>query len=233
MAKLGKRMKKALQGLNPTQIYSLPNAVKEVKLRATAKFDETIEIAMNLNLDQRKADQNIRGMVDMPSGTGKTIRVAVFAKGEKAAEAEKAGADIVGADDLAQKIEAGQIDFDRCLATPDMMATVGKLGKILGPRNLMPNPKLGTVALDIAKAVKAAKSGQAEYRPEKCGIVHSGIAKASFSEEQIIANVKAFASAVIRARPASAKGSFVKQVSLSSTMGPSFRIDIADLNAAE
>jgi large subunit ribosomal protein L1 len=233
MAKLGKRLKKANQGLNPVQVYSLTDAVKEVKIRATAKFDETIEIAMNLNLDPRKADQNIRGMVDMPSGTGKKIRVAVFAKGEKAVEAEKAGADIVGAEDLAQKIEAGEINFDRCLATPDMMVVVGKLGKVLGPRNLMPNPKLGTVTLDIAKAVKSAKAGQAEYRPEKCGIIHSGLAKASFSEAQIIANIKAFASAVMKARPASVKGPFVKKISLSSTMGPSLRIDVADFSTTE
>lgn len=233
MAKLGKRMKKAAEGLDPLKIYSLTDAVKEVKVRATAKFDETIEIAMNLNLDPRKADQNIRGMVDMPSGTGKKIRIAVFAKGEKVAEAEKAGADIVGSDELVKKIEAGEIEFDRCLATPDMMAVVGKLGKILGPRNLMPNPKLGTVTVDIAKAVKSAKAGQAEYRPEKFGIIHSGIAKASFTEAQIIANVKAFASAVMKARPASVKGTFVKKITLSSTMGPSFRIGAADLSAAE
>ncbi len=229
MAKLGKRLKKAYEGVDRDQVLSASEAVKFVKARATAKFDETIDIAVNLNVDTRKAEQNIRGVVQLPSGTGKNLRVAVFAKGEKAVEAEKAGADIVGADDLAQKIEAGEIDFDRCIATPDMMPVVGKLGKVLGPKGLMPNPKLGTVTPDVAKAVEAAKSGQIEYRAEKNGVVHAGIGKASFSEAQILANVKSIADIIVKTRPSGIKGSYIKKVVLSSTMGPSVCVSVADL----
>lgn len=230
MAKIGKRLTKAFEGHDRMTEYSLDDAIKELKNRASAKFDETVDIAMNLNVDPRKADQNMRGMVQLPNGTGKDIRVAVFAKGEKLLEAEKAGADVCGGDDLAKKVEAGEVNFDRCIATPDMMPVVGKLGKVLGPRGLMPNPKLGTVTTDVAKAIKAAKSGQVEYRAEKAGIVHCGIGKASFSSDQIKANVLAFADVVIKAKPASVKGTFVEKVCISSTMGPSFKIRIADLS---
>ncbi len=233
MAKQGKRLRKAYEGIDRAEIHRLSEVVKAVKSRATAKFDETIEIAMNLNIDPRKADQNIRGLIQLPSGTGKSVRVAVFAKGEKAEEAEKAGADIVGGDDLAKKIQAGEINFDRCIAMPEMMPIVGKIGRILGPKGLMPNPKLGTVTTEVGKAVKAAKAGQVEYRADKEGIIHAGIGKASFSEEQITANVKMFAGTVLRSRPSSVKGTYVKKVSLGSTMGPSFRIEISDLGGSE
>jgi len=224
----GKRYTAAAKTVNPDHRYGLEEAVKMVKANAKAKFDETIEIAMNLGVDPRHADQMVRGVVTMPSGTGKTVRVAVFAKGPKAEEAKKAGADLVGADDLAEIVNGGKIEFDRCIATPDMMAVVGKLGKVLGPRGLMPNPKLGSVTMDVAGAVKAAKGGQVEFRVEKAGLLHAGIAKASFTEAQILANVKAFLDAVNKAKPTGVKGHYVKKIALSSTMGPGVRVDLAD-----
>jgi large subunit ribosomal protein L1 len=222
---LAKRTKKAREGIDRDKFYDVAEAVKMIKARATAKFDETIEVAMNLAVDPRKADQNIRGTVMLPHGTGKTLRVAVFAKGDRAEEAKAAGADIVGADDLAAKVQAGEIEFDRCIATPDMMALVGRLGKVLGPRGLMPNPKLGTVTANVAEAVKAAKGGQVEFRAEKAGIVHAGVGKASFSEQAILENVKAFVGAITRAKPTGVKGTYIKKVSLSSTMGPGVKIE--------
>jgi large subunit ribosomal protein L1 len=222
---LAKRTKKAREGINRDKFYDVAEAVKMIKARATAKFDETIEVAMNLAVDPRKADQNIRGTVMLPHGTGKTLRVAVFAKGDRAEEAKAAGADIVGADDLAAKVQAGEIEFDRCIATPDMMALVGRLGKVLGPRGLMPNPKLGTVTANVTEAVKAAKGGQVEFRAEKAGIVHAGVGKASFSEQAILENVKAFVGAITRAKPTGVKGTYIKKVSLSSTMGPGVKIE--------
>jgi large subunit ribosomal protein L1 len=228
----GKRFKTALKGIDRNKFYSVEDAVKLVKERAKAKFDETIEMAFNLGIDPKHADQNVRGVISLPHGTGKTVRVAVFAKGEKAEAAKKAGADIVGADDLAEKVQAGQMDFDRVIASPDMMVTVGKLGKVLGPRGLMPNPKLGTVTNDIAEAVKAAKGGQVEYRAQKEGIVHAGVGKASFSEQQLVENVKALFNAVNRAKPAGAKGTYMKKVSISSTMGPGLKLDVAAMGGA-
>jgi large subunit ribosomal protein L1 len=228
----GKRYKAAAKGLDRNKFYSVEEAVKLVKERAKAKFDETIEMAFNLGIDPKHADQNVRGVISLPHGTGKTVRVAVFAKGEKAEAAKKAGADLVGADDLAEKVQAGQMDFDRVIASPDMMVTVGKLGKVLGPRGLMPNPKLGTVTNDIAEAVKAAKGGQVEYRAQKEGIVHAGVGKASFSEQQLVENVKALLNAVNRAKPAGAKGTYMKKVSISSTMGPGLKLDISSVSAA-
>jgi len=230
MAFVGKRLKKAYDGLDPNLAYQLAEAVKMVKSRATAKFDETIEIAMNLNIDPRKADQNLRGTVMLPNGTGKTLRVAVFARGDRAKEAEAAGADIVGAEDLAEKIQAGEMNFDRCIATPDMMAIVGRLGKVLGPRGLMPNPKLGTVTANVAEAVRAAKGGQVEFRAEKAGLVHAGIGKASFTEESLAENVRAFVGAITRAKPSGAKGTYIKKVSLSSTMGPGVKLELSGLS---
>jgi large subunit ribosomal protein L1 len=230
---MGKRMKSALQGLDRNKFYTLEEAVKLVKERAKAKFDETIEMAFNLGIDPKQSDQNVRGVISLPHGTGKSVRVAVFAKGERAEAAKKAGADIVGADDLAEKVQAGQMDFDRVIASPDMMVTVGKLGKVLGPRGLMPNPKLGTVTNDVAEAVKAAKGGQVEYRAQKEGIVHAGIGKASFSEQALVENVQALFNAVSRAKPAGAKGTYIKKVSLSSTMGPGLKLDIASLGAVQ
>jgi large subunit ribosomal protein L1 len=227
----GKRLKGAYEGIDRTAFYNAEEAVKLVKARAKAKFDETIEVSVNLNVDPRKSEQNVRGTVQLPNGTGKTLRVAVFAKGDRAKEAEAAGADIVGADDLAEKINAGTIEFDRCIATPDMMVVVGKLGKVLGPRGLMPNPKLGTVTTNVAEAVKAAKGGQVEYRTEKAGIVQAGVGKASFTEEALVENIKAFVGAVSRTRPAGVKGAFVKRVSLSTTMGPGLKLDIASVAA--
>ena len=231
MAKIGKRLKDAYEGISPVQAIALDQAVKLLKERAKAKFDETIEIAMNLNIDPRKSDQTLRGVVTLPHGTGKTMRVAVFARGDKAAAAEAAGADLVGAEDLAEKIQAGQIDFDRCIATPDMMAIVGRLGKVLGPRGLMPNPKLGTVTADVTEAVKAAKGGQVQFRAEKAGLVHAGVGKASFGEEQLVDNVKAFIGAINRAKPTGVKGAFIKKVSLSSTMGPGIKLELAPLSS--
>src|SRR6266704_3674610 len=206
MAQLGKRLKQAYDGIDPANFYDITEAVKLVKNRAKAKFDETVEIAMNLAVDPRKSDQNLRGTVMLPHGTGKNLRVAVFARGDRAKEAEAAGADVVGAEDLAEKVQAGTIDFDRCIATPDMMAVVGRLGKVLGPRGLMPNPKLGTVTANVAEAVKAAKGGQIEFRAEKAGLVHAGVGKASFSKEALIENLKVFVGAVAKAKPAGAKG---------------------------
>ncbi|WP_010299409.1 50S ribosomal protein L1 [Candidatus Odyssella thessalonicensis] len=228
MAKLGKRLKNAAQEVDRNKVYSLAEAVKVIKKCATAKFDETIEVAMNLNVDPRKADQNLRGVVQLPNGTGKTYRVAVFAKGPKAEEALKAGADIVGAEDLMEKIQAGDMPFDRCIATPDMMGLVGRVGKILGPRGLMPNPKLGTVTMDVAEAIKSVKGGQVEYRTEKAGIVHAGVGKASFSEQAIIENVKSYVDAVIKAKPTGVKGTYLKSLSLSSTMGPAVKFEISE-----
>jgi large subunit ribosomal protein L1 len=223
----GKRLRKAYEGIDRDAFYAIDDAVKIIKGNATAKFDETIEISLNLGIDPRHADQNVRGVVQLPHGTGKSLRVAVFAKGDKAKIAKDAGADIVGAEDLAEKVNAGQIEFDRVIATPDMMALVGRLGKVLGPRGLMPNPKLGTVTNDVAEAVKATKGGQVEFRAEKSGLIHAGIGKASFSEAAIADNVKAFVGAINRAKPAGAKGTFLKKVSISSTMGPGVKLDVA------
>jgi large subunit ribosomal protein L1 len=217
--------------LTPGAQYPLSEAVKLVKSRATAKFDETIEVALNLNIDARKSEQNVRGTVMLPNGTGKTLRVAVFAKGDRANEAKAAGADIVGAEDLAEKVQAGQMEFDRCIAAPDMMGIVGRLGKVLGPRGLMPNPKLGTVTPNVAEAVKAAKGGQVEYRTEKAGVIHAGVGKASFTEDALAANVRAFISAISRARPTGIKGAFIKKASLSSTMGPGVKLELTSLES--
>ena len=229
MAQIGKRLKKAYEGIEPTTHYDVKDAVKLVKTRAKTKFDETVEIAMNLNVDPRKADQNLRGTVMLPHGTGKNLRVAVFARGDRAKEAEAAGADLVGAEDLAEKVQAGQIDFDRCIATPDLMAVVGRLGKVLGPRGLMPNPKLGTVTANVTEAVKAAKGGQVEFRAEKAGIVHAGIGKVSFSEEALVENVRAFVGAISRSKPTGVKGTYIKKVSLSSTMGPGLKLEVSSI----
>ncbi|AGF75676.1 50S ribosomal protein L1 [Bartonella vinsonii] len=225
MAKVAKRIKNIRKDINFNELYALKDAVSMVKERAVAKFDETIEISMNLGVDPRHADQMVRGVAHLPNGTGRNIRVAVFARGDKAEEAKAAGADIVGAEDLFESINGGTIDFDRCIATPDMMPLVGRLGKILGPRSLMPNPKVGTVTLDVASAVKASKGGAVEFRVEKAGIVHAGIGKASFGVEKIVENIKAFASAVIKAKPQGAKGEYVKRVAVSSTMGIGVKVD--------
>src|SRR5689334_9148297 len=233
MAKHSKRFRSAFGTVNREKLYSVTEAVKLVKKNAKAKFDETIEIAFNLGIDPKQSDQNVRGVISLPHGTGKSVRVAVFAKGEKAEAAKKAGADIVGADDLAEKVQAGQMDFDRVIASPDMMVTVGKLGKVLGPRGLMPNPKLGTVTNDIAEAVKAAKGGQVEYRAQKEGIVHAGVGKASFTEKALAENVKALYNAVSRAKPAGAKGTYIKKVTLSSTMGPGVKLDLASMGETQ
>lgn len=232
MAKLGKRARKALEGLDLDQLYTIENAVKELKARSATKFDETVEVSMNLGVDPRHADQMVRGVVSLPHGTGKTLRVAVFAKGPKAEEAEAAGADKVGAEDLMEEVQKGNIDFDRVIATPDMMGVVGRLGKVLGPKGLMPNPKLGTVTMDVKAAVEAAKAGQVEYRVEKAGIIHGGVGKISFDEGQIVENVSAFIGAVIKAKPSGAKGTYVKRVGVTSTMGPGFKIDVATLDAS-
>jgi len=227
----GKRLRKAYEVIDPEKAMPVEEAVKLVKANATSKFDETIEIAMNLGIDPRHADQAVRGVVGLPNGTGKAVRVAVFARDKKAEEARAAGADIVGAEDLAEKVQAGQIDFDRAIATPDMMVVVGRLGKVLGPRGLMPNPKLGTVTADVATAVKASKGGQVEFRAEKAGIVHAGVGKASFEEKALVENVRAFVDAINKAKPTGAKGTFIKKISLSSTMGPGVKLDIASLTA--
>jgi len=231
MAKVGKRIQKGREGIDRNALYSLDEAVKMVKERASAKFDETIEVSLNLGVDPRHADQMVRGMVQLPNGTGKTVRVAVFAKGDKAEAAKKAGADIVGADDLAEQIQSGQIDFDRCIATPDMMAVVGRLGKILGPRGLMPNPKLGTVTPDVAAAVEGAKGGQVEFRVEKAGIIHAGVGKASFGEDAILGNIRALVDAITKAKPTGAKGTYLKRLALSSTMGPGVKVDLSTVQA--
>jgi large subunit ribosomal protein L1 len=229
----GKRTETAREGIDRAKFYPLPEAVKLVKDRAKAKFDETIEVAMNLGVDPRHADQMVRGVVSLPNGSGRTQRVAVFARGAKAEEAKAAGADIVGAEDLVEKVNAGQIDFDRCIATPDLMPLVGRLGKVLGPRGLMPNPKVGTVTADVTTAVRGAKGGSVEFRVEKAGIVHAGVGKASFPEEKLVENVRAFADAVQKAKPAGAKGSFVNKISISSTMGPGVKIEPSTVFRAE
>ena len=226
MGKIGKRTKKALEAFSGKSDVTIEEAVKLVKSNATAKFDETIEIAMNLGVDTRHADQMVRGVVGLPNGTGKSMRVAVFARDAKAQEAKDAGADIVGAEDLMETVQAGTIDFDRCIATPDMMPIVGRLGKVLGPRNLMPNPKVGTVTVDVTEAVKAAKGGEVQFRAEKGGVVHAGIGKASFDESQLVENVKAFIDAVAKAKPSGSKGSFMKGITLSSTMGPGVTVSV-------
>ena len=225
----GKRYNNALAKIEVEKDYSVSEAVKLLKENATAKFDETIDIAMNLGVDPKHSDQMVRGMVSLPSGSGKTIKIGVFAKGEKADEAKAAGADFVGSDDLAEKVQNGDIPFDRCIATPDMMAVVGKLGKVLGPKGMMPNPKLGTVTVDITKAVNDAKGGQIEFRVEKAGIIHAGVGKSSFSEDQIIANLKAFTKAVNSSKPSGAKGTFIKKISISSSVGPGISVDVASL----
>jgi large subunit ribosomal protein L1 len=227
MAKLAKRVRAGREAVAGKANLSLDEAVKLIKANATAKFDETVEVAMNLGVDPRHADQMVRGVVSLPNGTGKTVRVAVFARGAKADEAREAGADIVGAEDLMETIQGGKIEFDRCIATPDMMPIVGRLGKILGPRNLMPNPKVGTVTMDVGQAVKNAKGGEVQFRVEKGGIIHGGVGKASFEDGQLVENVKAFVQAVSRAKPTGAKGTYLKKVSLSSTMGPGVSVDVA------
>ncbi|WP_027229724.1 50S ribosomal protein L1 [Phyllobacterium sp. UNC302MFCol5.2] len=232
MAKLAKRVAKVREGVDRNKLYDLTSAIAMVKERAVAKFDETIEVAMNLGVDPRHADQMVRGVVNLPNGTGRTVRVAVFARGEKAEEAKKAGADIVGAEDLFEIVNGGKIDFDRCIATPDMMPLVGRLGKVLGPRGMMPNPKVGTVTADVTAAVKASKGGAVEFRVEKAGIVHAGVGKASFDAKALEENIKAFADAVTKAKPAGAKGEYVKRVAISSTMGAGVKIDPATVRVA-
>ncbi len=229
MGKYGKRLKQAYENIDRDTGYKIPDAVKIIKDAATTKLDETVEVAINLGVDPKHADQMVRGTVTLPHGTGKALKVAVFAKGDKAKEAEAAGAEFVGAEDLAEKIEKGETGFDRCIATPDMMAVVGKLGKILGPKGLMPNPKLGTVTLDVTDAINAAKAGQIEFRVEKEGIIHAGVGKVSFSSDHLTENVAAFVGAIIKAKPSGVKGTYLKRVSLTSTMGPGVRLDVAGL----
>ena len=230
MTKVTKRMTKVREGLDRSKPYQLPEAVKLIKERAVAKFDETVEVAVNLGVDPRHADQMVRGVCMLPHGSGRTVRVAVFAKGDKAEEATKAGADVVGAEELVAAVQQGEINFDRAIATPDMMPLVGRLGKILGPRGLMPNPKVGTVTQDVASAVTAAKGGAIEFKVEKAGIVHAGVGKVSFAEEAIADNVRALVDAVIKAKPAGAKGTYLKQVALSSTMGPGVKIELGSVS---
>jgi len=232
MAKHSKRFRSAHQTINREKTYAVSEAAKLIKKNATAKFDETIEVAMNLGIDPKQSDQTVRGAVTLPGGTGKTVRVAVFAKDAKAKEAQAAGADLVGAADLAEKVEKGEINFDRVIATPDMMAVVGKLGKVLGPRGLMPNPKLGTVTMDVTTAVKAAKGGQVQFRADKSGVVHAGIGKASFTEKAIEDNIRAFFTAINGAKPQGLKGTYIKKMCVSSTMGPGLQIDLSDLSGA-
>jgi large subunit ribosomal protein L1 len=229
MAKPGKRTKAARAATAGKRDVALSEAVSLVKANATAKFDETVEIALNLGVDPRHADQMVRGVVQLPHGTGRSVRVAVFARGAKAEEAQAAGADLVGAEDLAERIQKGEIDFDRCIATPDTMPVVGRLGKILGPRGLMPNPKLGTVTQDVSKAVADAKGGSIQFRVEKAGIIHSGVGKVSFSEDQLVENLRAFVGAITRAKPSGSKGTYLKRVALSSTMGPGVKVDVTTL----
>ena len=231
MAKYGKRLNKAYDTIDKNGFYLVTDAVKLIKDSATTKFDETVEVALNLGVDPKHADQMVRGTVTLPHGTGKALKVAVFAKGDKAKEAEDAGADFVGGDDLAEKIQKGETGFDRCIATPDMMAVVGKLGKVLGPKGLMPNPKLGTVTMDVKAAIGAAKAGQIEFRVQKEGIIHAGVGKASFSTEQLSENVSAFIGAILKAKPTGVKGSYLKKASLSSTMGPGIKLDIGQLTS--
>src|SRR5499427_8609033 len=229
MAGIGKRTRSAREGIDRTKLYPLDQAVKMVKERAKAKFDETIEVAINLGVDPRHADQMVRGIVNLPNGTGRTVRVGVFARGAKADEAKAAGADVVGAEDLVEKVQGGTIDFDRCIATPDMMPLVGRLGKVLGPRGLMPNPKVGTVTMDVTSAVKGAKGGSVEFRVEKAGIVQAGVGKASFSADKLVENIRAFADAVQKAKPQGAKGHFINRIAISSTMGPGVKIEPASV----
>ncbi|WP_121068578.1 50S ribosomal protein L1 [Chachezhania antarctica] len=231
MAKYGKRTRAAREAFAGKDNMSIEDAVSLIKANANAKFDETVEIAVNLGVDPRHADQMVRGVVGLPNGTGKTVRVAVFARGPKAEEAQAAGADIVGAEDLMETIQGGTIEFDRCIATPDMMPVVGRLGKILGPRNLMPNPKVGTVTMDVAEAVKNAKGGEVQFKVEKAGVVHAGVGKASFDAAKLTENIRAFIGAVSRAKPAGAKGTYMKKIALSSTMGPGVSIDVASATA--
>ena len=232
MSRKGKRLSGAYASIDREKDYTLADAVKIIKdTAAKTKFDETVEVAINLGVDPRHADQMVRGTVSLPHGTGNSVKVVVFAKDDKAKEAEEAGADLVGAEELAQKIQGGEIDFERCIATPDMMAIVGRLGKVLGPKGLMPNPKLGTVTPDVASAVKAAKAGQIEFRVEKQGIIHAGVGKASFSEEALAENISTFVSAIAKAKPSGAKGTYMKKVSLSSTMGPGLKLDVGPLTA--
>ena len=226
MAKEGKRIRAGREGIDPAKLYPLDDAVKLLKQRAKAKFDETVEVAINLGVDPRHADQMVRGVVSLPNGTGRLARVAVFAKGAKADEARRAGADIVGAEDLAEQVQKGDINFDRCIATPDMMGIVGRLGKVLGPRGLMPNPKVGTVTMDVTQAVKDAKGGAVEFRVEKAGIVHAGVGKSSFEERALAENIRALIDSIARARPAGAKGHYLKKISISSTMGPGIKVSL-------
>ena len=229
MAKLSKKQKNQASSVDANKLYDIDAAIKLAKTNATSKFDETIEVALNLGVDPRHADQMVRGVVTLPKGTGKDVRVGVFARGAKAEEALAAGAEVVGAEDLLETIQGGTVDFDRCIATPDMMGLVGRLGKILGPKGLMPNPKLGTVTMNVAEAVKAAKGGQVEFRVEKAGIIHSGIGKASFPEADLRANFDAFVDAIVKAKPSGAKGKYLQKVAVSSTMGPGVKIDTAEL----
>ena len=228
MAKFGKRTRAAREAFAGKEEITVEDAVALIKTNANAKFDETVEISLNLGVDPRHADQMVRGVVGLPNGTGKDVRVAVFARGPKAEEAQAAGADVVGAEDLMETIQSGKIDFDRCIATPDMMPIVGRLGKILGPRNLMPNPKVGTVTMDVADAVKAAKGGEVQFKAEKAGVVHAGVGKASFDEAKLVENIRAFVDAVAKAKPAGSKGTYMKKVSVSSTMGPGVTIDVTN-----
>jgi large subunit ribosomal protein L1 len=232
MANLGKRTTKVREGIDREKLYAIDDAVKMIKDRAKAKFDETIEIAMNLGVDPRHADQMVRGVVLLPNGTGRSVRVGVFARGAKADEARAAGADVVGAEDLVEKVQGGTIDYDRCIATPDLMPLVGRLGKVLGPRGMMPNPKVGTVTMDVTGAVKGAKGGSVEFRVEKAGIVQAGIGKASFNEQQLVENIKALADAVNKSKPAGAKGTFIQRVAVSSTMGPGVKVEPSSVIAA-
>jgi len=232
MAQSGKRIRSAREGVDRIKTYPLPDAVKLVKERAKAKFDETVEVAMNLGVDPRHADQMVRGVCNLPNGSGRDVRVAVFARAAKADEARAAGADVVGAEDLVEQVQGGNIDFDRCIATPDMMPLVGRLGKVLGPRGLMPNPKVGTVTMDVAGAVKAAKGGAVEFRVEKAGIVHAGIGKASFEDGKLVENIRAFADAVAKAKPTGAKGTYIQRIAISSTMGPGVKVDPASVVGA-
>jgi large subunit ribosomal protein L1 len=232
MTQHGKRTQKTREGVDRVKLYSIDEAIKMVKERATAKFDETIEVAMNLGVDPRHSDQMVRGVVNLPNGSGRSVRVGVFARGAKADEAKAAGADVVGAEDLVEKVQAGNIDFDRCIATPDLMPLVGRLGKVLGPRGMMPNPKVGTVTMDVATAVRGAKGGSVEFRVEKAGIVQAGIGKASFSADKLVQNIKAFADAVQKSKPPGAKGTYIERVAVSSTMGPGVKVEPASLFVA-
>jgi large subunit ribosomal protein L1 len=232
MTQHGKRTQKSREGVDRMKLYSIDEAIKMVKERASAKFDETIEVAMNLGVDPRHSDQMVRGVVTLPNGSGRSVRVGVFARGPKADEARAAGADVVGAEDLVEKVQGGTIDFDRCIATPDLMPLVGRLGKVLGPRGMMPNPKVGTVTMDVANAVRGAKGGSVEFRVEKAGIVQAGIGKASFSADKLVQNIKAFADAVQKSKPSGAKGTYINRVAVSSTMGPGVKVEPSSLFAA-